>query len=123
LPKPVLYKAPDYARRIFQAIRIEVNQELENLKRALPEILDLLAPGGKMIIISFHSLEDRIVKNFMTEAAKGCICPPDFPQCVCGKNPLLKIINKKPITASDEEIESNPRSKPAKLRVAQKIKN
>ena len=121
LPKPVVYKAADYARRIFQALRIEVNDELNNLKKVLPDILEILAPGGRMLVISFHSLEDRIVKEFIVEAAKGCICPPDFPQCVCGKNPLLKIISKKPIRATTEEISENPRSKPAKLRVAQKV--
>jgi 16S rRNA (cytosine1402-N4)-methyltransferase len=122
LPKPVVYKAQDYARRIFQALRIEVNDELNNLKKVLPEILEILEPGGRMTIISFHSLEDRIVKEFFNQEAKGCICPPDFPQCVCGKNPRLKVVTKKPITASAEEIEINSRSKPAKLRVAEKVK-
>jgi 16S rRNA (cytosine1402-N4)-methyltransferase len=123
LPKPVKYKANDFARRVFQALRIEVNDELNNLKRALPDILELLAPGGRMLIISFHSLEDRIVKEFMVSAAKGCICPPDFPTCVCGKKPLVKMLTKKPITASETEIEQNSRSKPAKLRVAEKLGN
>lgn len=120
LPKPVAYKASDYARRIFQALRIAVNGELENLKKVLPDILDLLAPDGRMLVISFHSLEDRIVKEFMVEASRGCVCPPDFPTCICGKNPQLKILTKKPITATEAEIAKNPRSKPAKLRVAQK---
>jgi 16S rRNA (cytosine1402-N4)-methyltransferase len=121
LPKPVVYKASDYARRIFQALRIEVNDELNNLRKALPDVLDLLQPGGRMLVISFHSLEDRIVKGFFNEGAKGCICPPDFPTCVCGRNPLLKILTRKPVTATEQEIAENSRSRPAKLRVAQKI--
>jgi 16S rRNA (cytosine1402-N4)-methyltransferase len=121
LPKPVVYKVNDFARRVFQALRIEVNQELENLKTALPDMLEILAPGGRMLVISFHSLEDRIVKEFFANRARGCVCPPDFPTCVCGKNPRLKILTKKPVTTKDDEIETNSRSKPAKLRVAQKI--
>jgi 16S rRNA (cytosine1402-N4)-methyltransferase len=123
LPKPLKHKASDFARRIFQALRIEVNDELNNLKKTLPQILEILAPGGRMVIISFHSLEDRIVKEFMVQAARGCICPPDFPQCVCGKNPMLKILTKKPVRASMEEAQMNSRSIPAKLRVSQKVTN
>lgn len=121
LPKPLIHKTSDFARRIFQALRIEVNDELENLRICLPDILDILEPGGRMLIISFHSLEDRIVKEFMVNAAKGCICPPDFPQCVCGKNPILRILTKKPVVAGPEEIKNNSRAKPAKLRAAEKI--
>jgi 16S rRNA (cytosine1402-N4)-methyltransferase len=121
LPAPVRHKAADSARRIFQAIRIEVNGELKNLEKALPDMIDLLAPNGRLVIISFHSLEDRIVKNFFNNLAKGCTCPSDFPQCVCGKNPAIKILTKKPVTASDAELAKNSRSKPAKLRAAQKI--
>ncbi|MBX4204874.1 MAG: 16S rRNA (cytosine(1402)-N(4))-methyltransferase RsmH [Candidatus Doudnabacteria bacterium] len=120
LPKPVKYKVADYARRIFQAIRIEVNDELNSLKIALPNIFEILEPGGRMVIISFHSLEDRIVKEFFVNMARGCICPPDFPQCVCGKNPQAKILTRKPVTATVGEIENNPRSKPAKLRALKK---
>lgn len=123
LPKPVRYKASDSARRIFQALRIAVNNELDNLKKALPQILEILAPGGRMLVISFHSLEDRIVKEFLNDAAKGCICPPEFPTCVCGRNPLMKILTKKPVRATESEILNNSRSKPAKLRVAVRIKN
>jgi 16S rRNA (cytosine1402-N4)-methyltransferase len=121
LPAPVKHKAADSARRIFQAIRIEVNGELASLERALPEMLKLLAPNGRLVVISFHSLEDRIVKNFFNEQARGCICPPDFPHCVCGKSPVMRILTKKPVTASDAELAENPRSKPAKLRAAEKI--
>jgi 16S rRNA (cytosine1402-N4)-methyltransferase len=120
LPKPVVYKSADFARRIFQALRIEVNDELNNLRTVLPEALEVLAPQGTLIVISFHSLEDRIVKEFMVNEAKGCICPPEFPTCVCGKKPRLGILTKKPITASEEEVAVNPRSKPAKMRVAVK---
>ncbi len=121
LPQALRFKAGDSARRIFQALRIEVNKELENLEKFLPDAFEVLAKGGKLAVISFHSLEDRIVKHFFLEKAKGCICPPDFPQCVCGKEPLAKILTKKPITASLEEQKENSRSIPAKLRVIQKI--
>jgi 16S rRNA (cytosine1402-N4)-methyltransferase len=121
LPAPVRHKANDSARRIFQAIRIEVNGELKALEKALPDMVKLLAPGGRLVVISFHSLEDRIVKNFFNELAKGCVCPPDFPQCVCGHDPVVKILTKKPVTASQAELGENPRSKPAKLRAAEKI--
>ena len=121
LPKPVVHKASDYARRVFQALRIETNDELENLRRVLPDVLEILEPGGRMLVISFHSLEDRIVKEFMVTQARGCVCPPDFPYCVCGKNPNLKILTKKPIVAAASEIAENSRSKPAKMRVAEKI--
>lgn len=122
LPKPVKHKAKDVARRIFQAIRIEVNGELENLKKALPQAVDLLKPQGRLMVISFHSLEDRIVKQFFVEMAKGCVCPPDFPQCVCDKSSVLKILTRKPITAQEQETKINPRSNSAKLRVAEKNK-
>ncbi len=121
LPKPVKHKASDSARRIFQAIRIEVNAELKNLEKALPEAFKLLAPAGRLVVISFHSLEDRIVKNFFNELAKGCICPPEFPYCVCGKDPAGKILTRKPITATEQELAENTRSKPAKLRAIEKI--
>lgn len=121
LPGSVRHKANDSIRRIFQALRIEVNHELEDLEKALPQMLKLLEPHGRLAIISFHSLEDRIVKNFFIEQAKDCVCPPDFPQCVCGKEPELKIITKKPVVASESELAENSRSKPAKLRVAEKI--
>lgn len=121
LPKPVKHLYQDSARRIFQALRIAVNHELESLETFLPKALDLVAPGGKIAIVSFHSLEDRIVKQFFAQAAIGCICPPEFPICQCGQTPRVKILTKKPITATDQELSLNMRSKPAKLRAIQKL--
>ncbi len=107
--------------KTFQAIRIEVNSELDNLKEGLFGAFDILKSGGRLCVITFHSLEDRIVKNFYADMAKGCTCPPDFPVCVCGNKPKGKIITKKPIIASDDELEKNQRSRSAKLRVIEKI--
>src|SRR5579872_94381 len=121
LPAPLRFKAADSARRIFQSLRIEVNAELENLKEFLPKAFRLLTPGGRLAVISFHSLEDRIVKQFFNDRAKGCICPPEFPICKCGRDAQAKILTKKPISAGSKEQEQNPRSKPAKLRVLQKF--
>lgn len=121
IPVPLRFKSNDNIRRVFQAIRIEVNSELENLKKALPQALSLLEPGGRLAVISFHSLEDRIVKEFFSEQAKGCVCPPEFPTCICGKSPSIRVLTRKPIEASEKEIKANSRSKPAKMRVAQKI--
>jgi 16S rRNA (cytosine1402-N4)-methyltransferase len=109
------------ATRVFQALRIETNQELENLKIFLDQAVGMLASEGILAIISFHSLEDRIVKNFFREEARDCVCPPNFPKCVCSHRARLKTITKKPITASQREIEENPRARSAKLRIAQKI--
>lgn len=121
LPAKFRFKAGDSARRIFQSLRIEVNRELENIEDFLPKAFHALKPGGRLAVISFHSLEDRIVKHFFLSKAKGCICPPDFPQCVCGKTSEAKILTRKPIGPSQEEVESNRRSASAKLRVLQKI--
>jgi 16S rRNA (cytosine1402-N4)-methyltransferase len=121
LPKPQQHKWQDTARRIFQALRIAVNHELENLETFLPKALDLLNPGGKLVIISFHSLEDRMVKQFFVESSRGCTCPIDFPICRCGKDPLGMILTKKIVTASPEEQERNPRSSSAKLRAFKKL--
>ncbi len=121
LPKPVKHKTADSARRVFQALRIEVNHELDSLQEFLPKAFELLVPGGRLVVVSFHSLEDRIVKQYFNELSKGCVCPIDFPQCVCGKEPKGKILTKKIVTATDKEIEINPRSKPAKLRAILKI--
>ena len=108
-------------QRTFQAIRIEVNQELEVLKDFIDKAISKLKSGGRLAIISFHSLEDRIVKQKFKNLATGCVCPPDFPMCVCGHKPTVKLITKHPVEATDEELEQNPRSAPAKLRVIEKI--
>lgn len=105
------------SKRTFQAIRIECNRELEVLKNSLDEFIDLLNPGGRLCIITFHSLEDRIVKSAFRKNENPCTCPPDFPVCVCGKTSKGKVITRKPILPSEEEMEHNPRSKSAKLRV------
>lgn len=109
------------AKRVFQAVRIEVNGELSILKSALEDFLDVLNPGGRLCVITFHSLEDRIVKRVFADKAKGCKCPPEFPVCVCGGKPEIKIITKKPVLPSEEELKINSRSKSAKLRIAEKI--
>ena len=109
------------AKRSFQAIRIEVNAELDVIAPAIKSAVRLLSPGGRIAIITFHSLEDRIVKKAFAELAQGCTCPPGFPVCVCGNRPQLKVITKKPILPDDEELEINPRARSAKLRVAEKL--
>ncbi len=111
----------DPATRTFQALRIEVNSELDNLTQALNDGVAFLKPGGRMCVISFHSLEDRIVKQAFAQAARGCICPPEAPQCVCGKKPSLRVLTRKPVIPTDEEIAANPRSRSARLRAAEKI--
>lgn len=108
-------------KKTFQAIRIEVNAELEHLSIALDKAFDSLNSGGRLCVISFHSLEDRLVKQRFASFCKGCICPPDFPQCVCGKKPRGKLVNRKPISASQDELEVNNRSRSAKLRIIEKI--
>ncbi|MFH0854178.1 MAG: 16S rRNA (cytosine(1402)-N(4))-methyltransferase RsmH [bacterium] len=109
------------ATKVFQSLRIAVNHELENLESVLPQALLSLEKGGRIAIISFHSLEDRIVKKFFVKESNGCVCPPEFPICKCGYKPALKIITKKPLLPSDEEVNKNPRSRSAKLRVAERI--
>ncbi len=108
------------AKRTFQALRIEVNAELDVLRRGLDAAIRWLNPGGRICVISYHSLEDRIVKDTFASFANRCTCPPDLPVCVCGKQPVLDIVTRKPIVASPEEVERNARSRSAKLRVAQK---
>lgn len=108
-------------RKTFQALRIAVNCEFEHLDRGLDEAFELLKQGGRLCVITFHSIEDRIVKQRFASFCKGCICPPDFPQCVCGKTPRGKLVNRKPAEASPEELEKNPRSRSAKLRVIEKL--
>jgi len=109
------------ATRTFQALRIVVNDELESLRRAIAAGMDRLNPGGRLVVISFHSLEDRIVKEAFAWEAKSCICPVDLPVCVCGKQPRLKVLTRKPIRPTEAEMESNPRSRSAKLRAAERI--
>ena len=121
MPAAALREKQHPAKRSFQAIRIAVNDELGAVERIMSDAIDLLNPGGRLAIITFHSLEDRIVKNGMAEAAKGCVCPPSFPVCVCGKKPRVKLISRKPITASDGELTDNPRARSAKLRVCEKL--
>lgn len=121
LPKPVKHKAKDSARRVFQALRIAVNHELSNLEEFLPKSFSLLKPGGRLAVVSFHSLEDRIVKRYFLELTKGCVCPLDFPICQCGKNPQGKLLTKKPISPSETENKNNPRAKSSKLRAIIKI--
>ena len=108
-------------RKTFQALRIAVNCEFEHLDRGLDEAFELLKTGGRLCVITFHSLEDRIVKQRFASFCKGCICPPDFPQCVCGRTPRGRLINRKPVEASPEELEKNPRSRSAKLRIIEKL--
>jgi 16S rRNA (cytosine1402-N4)-methyltransferase len=119
---PAKYRREKHpARKSFQALRIAVNEELDALREVLPQVIEVLKPGGRLCVISFHSLEDRIVKHFMQEKAQTCICPPSFPICVCEHRAQLKMIQRKPILASAEECENNPRARSAKLRVAARI--
>ena len=110
-----------FATRTFQALRIATNDELQSLKQALESALEILEIGGRISVVSFHSLEDRIVKNFFREQARECICPKETPICICNHKPKLKIITKKPILPSESEVDKNPRSRSAKLRVAEKL--
>jgi 16S rRNA (cytosine1402-N4)-methyltransferase len=120
--KPAKWKEKVHpSTRVFQALRIAVNDELGVLERVLPDALDLLRPGGRLAVISFHSLEDRIVKEAFKYAASDCVCPPKQPICTCDKEPTVAIITRKPVTATAAEIEENPRSRSAKLRVAEKL--
>jgi len=109
------------ARKTFQAIRIAVNRELEVLEQGLSGAFELLNPGGRLCVITFHSLEDRVVKTFMKDMAQGCTCPRDFPVCVCGRTPRGRIITRKPTVPSDEELQANPRARSAKLRIIEKL--
>ena len=121
MPARALKEKQHPAKRSFQAIRIAVNDELGSVDRMVREAVPRLNPGGRLAVISFHSLEDRIVKNALAAFAKGCTCPPDFPVCVCGKKPQVKLVNKKPIVSGAAELEENPRARSAKLRVAEKL--
>lgn len=121
VPSKLLHKGGSVAKKTFQAIRIEVNSELENLKSVLNDMIDCLKPEGRLCIITFHSLEDRLVKNCFSENSTGCICPKSLPICVCNHKPIIELINKKPIIPSQNEIENNSRSTSSKLRIAKKL--
>jgi len=121
MPPAALREKQHPAKRSFQAIRIAVNDELGAVEKIMDDAVSLLNPGGRLAVITFHSLEDRIVKTAMAEAARGCTCPPSFPVCVCGKKPAVKLISRKPIVAGEKELEENPRSRSAKLRVCEKL--
>lgn len=121
MPTAALREKQHPAKRSFQAIRIAVNDELGSVERVMADAIPALNKGGRLAVITFHSLEDRIVKIAMADAAKGCDCPPNFPVCVCGKKPKVRLVSRKPIVASPEELEVNPRSRSAKLRVCEKL--
>ena len=121
IPKAVRMEGHHPAKKTFQAIRIEVNKELEVLENSIEKMISLLKPGGRLAIITFHSLEDRIVKEAFKKLYMDCVCPSNFPKCICNKKREINIITRKPIKPTDKEIESNPRSRSAKLRIAQKL--
>ena len=121
MPGSALREKQHPAKRSFQAIRIAVNDELGSVEKVMRDAIPCLNPGGRLAVITFHSLEDRIVKNAMVNASKGCTCPPNFPVCVCGKKPQVKLVNRKPIISGEEELERNPRARSAKLRVCEKV--
>ena len=120
-PAAALREKQHPAKRSFQAIRIEVNCELEVIRPALEAAMARMRPGGRLAVITFHSLEDSITKETFRKLSTGCTCPPEFPICVCGNKPKIKLVNRKPILPSDGELEENPRSRSAKLRVAEKL--
>ena len=121
VPPAALREKQHPAKRSFQAIRIAVNDELGAVSKAMEAAIPMLNPGGHLAVITFHSLEDRIVKSAMAEAARGCTCPPSFPVCVCGKKPKVKLLSRKPVLPGAEELEENPRARSAKLRVCEKL--
>lgn len=121
MPPAALREKQHPAKRSFQAIRIAVNDELGAVSQVMRDAIPCLNPGGRLAVITFHSLEDRIVKNAMADAAKGCTCPPSFPVCVCGKKPKVRLITRKPIVSGEEELARNPRARSAKLRICEKL--
>jgi 16S rRNA (cytosine1402-N4)-methyltransferase len=118
IPAPARFGEGHPAKRVFQALRIEVNHELESLEVGLPAAFEMLRPGGRLAVISFHSLEDRIVKRFLRDRARGCTCPPELPVCVCGKEPEARLLTTKPVRPSASEVDHNPRASSARLRAA-----
>ncbi len=120
-PNPRLRRRTHPATRVFQALRIAVNEELEALQAGLAAALDLLRPGGRLVVLSYHSLEDRIVKRFFQAERRGCVCPPDVPVCVCGRNPRLRLVTRPSLTPTDAEIDANPRARSARLRAAERL--
>jgi 16S rRNA (cytosine1402-N4)-methyltransferase len=120
-PNPRLRRRTHPATRVFQALRIAVNQELEALQAGLAASLDLLRPGGRLVVLSYHSLEDRIVKRFFAAERRGCVCPPELPVCVCGRNPRLRLVTRPSLTPSAAEIAANPRARSARLRAAERL--
>lgn len=121
IPAAARRKGGHPARRVFQALRIAVNRELDNLKEGLEEGLKSLAPGGRLVVISYHSLEDMLAKKFFLTHSRGCACPPELPQCKCGRKPGLKILTRKPLFPAEKEVVANPRARSARLRAAEKI--
>ena len=120
-PNPRLRRRTHPATRVFQALRIAVNEELEALQAGLAAALDLLRPGGRLVVLSYHSLEDRIVKRFFQAERRGCVCPPDVPVCVCGRNPRLRLVTRPSLTPTAAEIDANPRARSARLRAAERL--
>jgi 16S rRNA (cytosine1402-N4)-methyltransferase len=120
-PNPRQRRRTHPATRVFQALRIAVNEELEALQEGLAAALDLLRPGGRLVVLSYHSLEDRIVKRFFAAERRGCVCPPELPVCVCGRNPRLRLVTRPSLTPSAAEIEANPRARSARLRAAERL--
>jgi 16S rRNA (cytosine1402-N4)-methyltransferase len=121
IPAPARRTGPHPARRTFQAIRMEVNDELEALREVLPQCLDAIEPGGRLVVLSYHSLEDRTVKRYFSQEANGCTCPPGFPICRCGAQARLRLLTRRPVRASEAEIASNARASAAKLRAAERV--
>jgi 16S rRNA (cytosine1402-N4)-methyltransferase len=120
-PNPRQPRRTHPATRVFQALRIAVNEELEALEAGLAAAVDLLRPGGRLVVLSYHSLEDRIVKRFLAAERRGCVCPPELPVCVCGRNPRLRLLTRKSVTPTPEEVATNPRSRSARLRAAERL--
>ena len=120
-PNPRQPRRTHPATRVFQALRIAVNEELEALEAGLAAAVDLLRPGGRLVVLSYHSLEDRIVKRFLAAERRGCVCPPEMPVCVCGRNPRLRLLTRKSLTPTPEEVATNPRSRSARLRAAERL--